>query len=76
MTPEIQTILTAGIPTLAVVIGVLVDNARLNRLSERLGNIAGRSTGIDDLRSHLDRCFDDLEETLRSDLRRMAERLR
>jgi hypothetical protein len=76
MTPEIQTILTAGMPTLAVVIGILVDNARLNSLSERLGNNAGLSARIDDLRSHLDQRFDDLEETLRSDLRRMAERLR
>jgi hypothetical protein len=66
MTQEVQTISRAGIPTLAVVIGIFVDGARLN-------GIHGR---IDDLRSHLDRRLDDLKGTCISDLRRVQERLR
>jgi hypothetical protein len=69
MTTEIQTILSAGIPTLAVVIGVFVDSARLNGLG-------GLNVRIDDLRTHLDHRFDDLEKALRSDFRRLEERLR
>jgi hypothetical protein len=65
MTQEVQAILRAGIPTLAVVIGIFVDG--------RLNGIHGR---IEDLRSHLDRRLDDLKGTCISDLRRVQERLR
>jgi hypothetical protein len=54
--------LSIGIPTLAVVIGILVNNARVTGLSDRL---AGLDTHVDDLK-----------ETVVSDLRGMQERLR
>ena len=77
MTQEIQTILRAGIPTLAIVIGIIVDNVQLGGLLDRLGKRdIGLNARVDDLRSHIDQRFDDLEETLRADFRRMAERLR
>ncbi len=66
MTPEIQTALTVGMPTLAVLIGIVINNARLGGLNNRMG----------EMRSHLDHRFDDLEETLRSDFRHLEERLR
>ena len=69
MTREIQTILSAGIPTLAVVIGILVNGARLN-------GAAGLNICIDNLRSRLDSLFDDLAKTVVADLRRLEERLR
>jgi uncharacterized membrane-anchored protein YhcB (DUF1043 family) len=77
VTQEIQTILRAGIPTLAIVIGIIVDNVQLRRLLHRLGKRnSGFNARVDDLRSHVDQHFDDLEKTLRADFRRMAERLR
>jgi len=74
MTPEIQTALTVGVPTLAVLIGILVNNSRLNDLNERLGSVnTGFNTRIDDLRSHVDHRMDDLKDTWRSELRRVEE---
>jgi len=74
MTPEIQTALTVGVPTLAVLIGILVNNSRLNDLNERLGSVnTGLNTRIDDLRSHVDHRMDDLKDTWRSELRRVEE---
>ena len=70
MTPEIQTVLTVGMPTLAVLIGILINNARLSDMNERLGDMNGR---IGELRSHFDHRFDDLKETWRSELRRVEE---
>jgi hypothetical protein len=54
----LQTALAVGVPTLSVLVGILINNARLN-----------------DLRSHMDTCFDDMRETWRSDLRRVKQRL-
>jgi hypothetical protein len=70
MTPEIQTALTVGVPTLAVLIGILVNNSRLTDI--RL-HFDGR---IDDLketwRSELRR----VEEVLDARLSHLEERLR
>ena len=52
----IQTALAMGVPTLAVLTGILINNSRLN-----------------DLRGHMDACFDDMRETWRSELRRVEE---
>ena len=77
MTQGVQTILSAGVPTLAIAIGIIVDNVRLKSLCDRLGNRKiGLIPGLDDMRSDLDQRFDDLEENLRADFRRMVERLR
>jgi hypothetical protein len=35
---DAQFILTEGLPTLAVLIGILVNNSRCNEISKRLGN--------------------------------------
>jgi len=43
MSPVTQTILEAGIPTLAVVIGIIVDARAFKRLREQIQNL------IDDL---------------------------
>lgn len=63
MTPEIQTMLTVGLPTLAVLIGILVNNSRLNDLN-------GRFT---DLGAQVNQRIEDLKETWRSELRRVEE---
>ena len=59
MTPELQTILTVSIPTLAVLIGILVNNSRFNHLNARFTDLSQR--------------IDDLKELWRSELRRVEE---
>jgi hypothetical protein len=77
MTPEIQTMLSVGIPTLAVLIGILVNNSRFNDINFRLNDMNGRFGAIDsrftDMRAHFDNRIDDLKETWRSELRRVEE---
>ncbi len=63
MTPELQTLLTVSIPTIAVLMGILVNNARLNDVNNR----------INDLRAHFDDRIDDLRDTLRAEIRRVEE---
>jgi hypothetical protein len=46
---DAQSILTVGLPTLAVLIGILVNNSRFNDFNSRLS----------ELRSDLNRRFDD-----------------
>ncbi len=50
-------------PTLAVLIGILVNNSRLNDLNVRLG----------EMRTHFDQRIDEVKETWRSELRRVEE---
>ncbi len=54
MTTEISTILTVGMPTLAVMVGILVNNARL----------ADFRIGLADLRADMNRRFDAIEKRL------------
>jgi hypothetical protein len=70
MTPEIQTMLSVGVPTLAVLIGILVNNSRLNDFGKRMDNIELRLT---EMRVHFDQRIDDAKETLRAELRRVEE---
>jgi hypothetical protein len=63
MTPELQTIFTVSIPTLAVLIGILVNNSRLNDLNAR----------FTDLGVQVNQRIEDLKETWRSELRRVEE---
>jgi len=63
MTPELQTVLTVSIPTMAVLIGILVNNSRLNDMNIRLT----------ELRTHFDGRIDEIKETWRSELRRVEE---
>jgi hypothetical protein len=63
MTPELQTTLSVAVPTLAVLIGILVNNARLGDLNARIG----------ELPSHFDQRIDDMQQIWRSELRRVEE---
>jgi hypothetical protein len=63
MTPEIQTMLSVGIPTLAVLIGILVNNSRFNDINSRMS----------EMRVHFDQRIDEAKETWRSELRRVEE---
>ena len=58
-----QAILTVGMPTLAVLVGILVNNSRLTDLRV---HIDSRFTSVDQR-------ITDLKETLRAELRRVEE---
>jgi hypothetical protein len=70
MTPELQTTLSVGVPTVAVLIGILVNNSRLGDLNSRFGDFNVR---LDELRSHFDQRIDHMQQTWRSELRRVEE---
>ena len=63
MADTAQTILTVSVPTLAVLIGILVNNARLSDLNKR----------IDELRADMDRWFDAMEKLFTEKLFRVEQ---
>jgi cell division protein FtsL len=63
MADAAQTILTVSVPTLAVLIGILVNNARLSDLNRR----------IDELRADIDRRFDAMEKLFTEKLFRVEQ---
>jgi hypothetical protein len=58
-----QLALSMGVPTLAVLIGILINNYRMGDMNSR----------IDDLRAHMDARFDDMKDMWRSELHRVEE---
>jgi hypothetical protein len=54
MDASLQVAISISVPTLAVLIGILVNNSRLS-----------------DLRSHIDKRFDDMKKTWRAELHRV-----
>jgi hypothetical protein len=63
MADTTQTILTVSRPTLAVLIGILVNNARLNDLNKR----------IDELRADMGHRFDAMEKLFTEKLLRVEQ---
>lgn len=63
MADSAQTVLTVGIPTLAVLIGILVNNSRLSDTNRRL----------DDLRADIARQLADTRDLLRSEFLRVEQ---
>lgn len=63
MADATRVIFTVSVPTLAVLIGILVNNARLNDLSKR----------IDDFRLHVDSRFSATDALFTERLRRVEE---
>ena len=66
----VQVALSIGVPTVAVLVGILINNSRLSDLNSRLI----------DLRSHMDarfdavnQRFDDAKDTWRAELHRVEE---
>ena len=63
MADATQTLLTVSIPTLAVLIGILVNNARLNDLNKR----------IDELRADMGQHFEAMEKLFTEKLLRVEQ---
>jgi hypothetical protein len=61
--PGIQVLLSAGIPTLAVLAGILINNSRLGDLR----------VSMNDLGSHVDARFNSMEALFDAKLRRVEE---
>jgi hypothetical protein len=75
---QILTIALASAPTmLTVLIGILLNNARLSDLNNRLGDMNVRlgetNARIAELRAHMDVRFDETKELWRSELHRVEE---
>ena len=68
MDASLQVAISISVPTLAVLVGILVNNSRLGDLSNRISDLNIR---INDLSSHMDRRFDDMKETWRTELHRV-----
>ena len=63
MADATQTLLTVSVPTLAVLIGILLNNSRLGDTNRR----------IDDLRADLSRQISDTRDILRAELLRVEQ---
>ena len=75
MTDNIQAILTVGVPTLAVLVGILVNGSRISDfqfyMEKRFDGLERRSDqSVGSMESRFDQRFEDLKETWRVELRR------
>jgi hypothetical protein len=75
---QLLTIALAALPTmLTVLVGILINNSRLNDMNSRLNDMNSRfgdlNTRIDDLRVHMDSRFDEMRDLWRSELHRVEE---
>jgi hypothetical protein len=68
--PALQAAVAVTIPTFAVFVGILMNNARLNDLRAYMD---GRFNDVDRRFNEVDRHLDDLKETWRAELRRVEE---
>jgi len=75
---QLLQIALAALPTmLTVLVGILINNSRLNDMNSRLNDLGTR---IDDLRAHMDsrfadvdRRFDEMRDLWRAELHRVEE---
>jgi hypothetical protein len=70
MDPSTQIALSIGIPTLAVLAGILVNNSRL---TDMRAHMDARFNAVDARFNAIDTRFDDMKETWRSELHRVEE---
>jgi hypothetical protein len=70
MDASMQLALSIAVPTLTVLIGILINNSRLNDVNSRLGDLrADINTRFD----HVERRLDDMKDMWRSELHRVEE---
>src|SRR5690349_20651066 len=61
-------VMTIGVPTVAVLVGVLINNSRLTDLSNRIYDVNNR---ISDLQRYIDARLNDVKSELRAELLRV-----
>jgi len=71
-------VLILGLPSVlsveAVLVGILINNSRLEDLNTRMADLRSELRGsISELRSHMDNRFDDMRDTWRAELHRVEE---
>jgi hypothetical protein len=64
---NVQAILTVSVPTLAVLVGILINNSRLSDLRSYMDK------RFDSMERRSDQRFEDLKETWRAELHRVEE---
>ena len=65
-----QTVLTVGIPTLAVLMGILVNNSRFNDLNTRFNYLNSR---LGEFRDYVDSRFNTMESVFTEKLLRVEQ---
>ena len=70
MDPSTQIALSIGIPTLAVLAGILVNNSRLTDMNSRFADLRAH---MDARFNAMDTRFDDMKDMWRSELHRVEE---
>ena len=70
MADATQTVLTVGMPTLAVLVGILVNNSRLGDLKSYMDM---RFEAINHRFDSMDRRIDEAKETLRAEMLRVEQ---
>lgn len=74
MDPTITTLLMTSMPTLAVLLGVLIGNSRINDVRGEIAELrAEMRLSIANLTSHFDARLDDMKDTWRAELHRVEE---
>ena len=77
MDSSIQIALSIGVPTLAVLVGILISNSCLGDMNSRMSDMNSRmadmNSRLGDLRAHMDSRFDDMKDMWRSELHRVEE---
>jgi cell shape-determining protein MreC len=74
MLDTVQAILTVGVPTLAVLVGILINGSRLSDLRSYMDwRFASFDKRFDDMERRSDQRFEDLKETWRAELHRVEE---
>jgi len=77
MDPYIQAVMTIGVPTLAILTGILINNSRLGDLRSymdtRFSDLAHRFAEVDRRFDNVDRQLTDMKELWRSELHRVEE---
>ena len=74
MLDTVQAIFTVSVPTLAVLVGILVNGSRLSDLRSYMDwRFASFDKRFDDMERRSDQRFEDLKETWRAELHRVEE---
>ncbi len=77
MHPDFQlvtTLVTAGLPTLTVLVSLLINNHRLSDLNQRIGEVQrSMDRRFDEHRSEMNRRFDEQRDMTRADLFRVEQ---